>query len=77
MGVKRTGSGHAPHCSLFLSPSNLVAIYCRRLEHGYPTPSLGRDAVLKQSLPWLRSHNIWSRGRFGAYKYEVANQVGA
>ena len=45
-----------------------------RLEHGYPTPSLGRDAVLKEALPWLRERNIWSRGRFGSYKYEVANQ---
>ncbi|KAL4858913.1 hypothetical protein ACK3TF_001285 [Chlorella vulgaris] len=52
----------------------VVSIYHRRLEHGYPTPSLGRDAVLKQALPWLRKSNIWSRGRFGSYKYEVANQ---
>lgn len=48
-------------------------LHCR-LEHGYPTPSVGRDAILSQALPWLRSQNIWSRGRFGAYKYEVANQ---
>lgn len=41
---------------------------------GYPTPSLGRDAVLKEALPWLKRHGIWSRGRFGSYKYEVANQ---
>lgn len=47
---------------------------CCRLEHGYPTPSLERDAVLKEALPWLRAQNIWSRGRFGSYKYEVANQ---
>ena len=47
---------------------------CRRLEHGYPTPSLGRDAVLAEALPWLRQHGIWSRGRFGSYKYEVGNQ---
>lgn len=45
-----------------------------RLEHGYPTPSVGRDKVLAQALPWLRDRGIWSRGRFGAYKYEVANQ---
>ena len=45
-----------------------------RLEHGYPTPSLGRDAVLAEALPWLKERRIWSRGRFGSYKYEVANQ---
>ncbi|KAK9796975.1 hypothetical protein WJX73_004167 [Symbiochloris irregularis] len=52
----------------------IVSLYHRRLEHGYPTPSLGRDGVLAEALPWLRQHNIWSRGRFGSYKYEVGNQ---
>lgn len=52
----------------------IVSIYHRRLEHGYPTPSVGRDAVLKQALPQLKAAGIWSRGRFGSYKYEVANQ---
>lgn len=54
--------------------SDIVSIYHRRIEHGYPTPSLGRDAVLDKALPWLQQQNIWSRGRFGSYKYEVANQ---
>ncbi len=44
------------------------------MEHGYPTPSVGRDAVLDKALPWLRERDIWSRGRFGSYKYEVGNQ---
>lgn len=48
--------------------------HTRRLEHGYPTPSVERDGVLKQALPWLRDAGIWSRGRFGSYKYEVGNQ---
>lgn len=60
--------------NLLEKDSEIVSIYHRRLEHGYPTPSLGRDAVLKEALPELRKHNIWSRGRFGSYKYEVANQ---
>ena len=47
---------------------------CRRLEHGYPTPHLKRDAAVAEALPWLREHNIWSRGRFGSWKYEVGNQ---
>lgn len=54
--------------------AEIVSIYHRRLEHGYPTPSVGRDAVLKQALPELKKADIWSRGRFGSYKYEVANQ---
>lgn len=65
------GSVNTKLCS---SDDEIVSIYYRRLEHGYPTPSVGRDAVLKEALPWLRQHGIWSRGRFGAYKYEVANQ---
>ena len=48
-----------------------MALPCRRLEHGYPTPSLARDNVLAEALPWLRKQGIWSRGRFGSYKYEV------
>ena len=38
---------------------------------------MGRDAVLEKALPWLRERSIWSRGRFGSYKYEVGNQVKA
>lgn len=59
---------------LMTGADQVVSLYHRRLEHGYPTPSLGRDAVLAQALPWLRQKGIWSRGRFGSYKYEVANQ---
>ena len=47
---------------------------CRRLEHGYPTPHLNREGALTEALPYLREHNIWSRGRFGSWRYEVGNQ---
>ena len=52
----------------------VVSLYHRRFHHGYPTPSLYRDDALAKVLPHLRSKDIWSRGRFGAWKYEVANQ---
>lgn len=41
---------------------------------GYPTPSLERDGALKQLLPKLQAKGIYSRGRFGSWKYEVGNQ---
>ncbi len=46
----------------------------RRLERGYPTPSLGRDEALAELLPAFEERNVFSRGRFGAWKYEVSNQ---
>ena len=39
----------------------------------YPTPSLGRDENLIPVLAELKNKNIYSRGRFGAWKYEVGN----
>lgn len=44
------------------------------LTPGYPTPSLERDAILGHVLPSLEAREIYSRGRFGAWKYEVSNQ---
>lgn len=42
---------------------------------GYPVPFLGRNALLEEVLPALRDHyRVYSRGRFGGWKYEVANQ---
>jgi UDP-galactopyranose mutase len=39
----------------------------------YPVPSVTRDASLGTIQPWLRSNDIWSRGRFGAWLYEIGN----
>jgi protoporphyrinogen oxidase len=52
----------------------IVSRWHARLEHGYPTPWLGRDAVLAEALGGLDEVGIYSRGRFGAWKYEVSNQ---
>jgi hypothetical protein len=46
----------------------------RRLEHGYPVPSLNRDRGLDGIQAMLRARDVYSRGRFGAWKYEVSNQ---
>ncbi|KAA6414527.1 MAG: UDP-galactopyranose mutase [Lasallia pustulata] len=58
-----------------LQPSDqIVSTYHRRFDHGYPTPSLEREAVLTQLLPALQDMGIYSRGRFGSWRYEVGNQ---
>lgn len=52
----------------------IVMTFHKQCDHGYPTPSLERDRVLADVLPKLRAKGIYSRGRFGSWKYEVANQ---
>ncbi|ORY89367.1 hypothetical protein BCR35DRAFT_320586 [Leucosporidium creatinivorum] len=60
---------------LLKAEDEIVSTYHRKFHHGYPTPSLVRDGQLKVLLPELKNkYSIWSRGRFGSYKYEVANQ---
>jgi protoporphyrinogen oxidase len=49
-------------------------VWHRRLEHGYPTPSSRRDRGLAAIQPVLESRDVFSRGRFGAWQYEVSNQ---
>ncbi len=62
------------HAGFITAETPIVATWHRRLEHGYPTPWLARDAVLDAVLPALEECGIYSRGRFGAWKYEVSNQ---
>ncbi|KAL9622408.1 MAG: hypothetical protein Q9160_003252 [Pyrenula sp. 1 TL-2023] len=52
----------------------IVSTYHRCFDHGYPTPSLEREGVLKKLLPALQDKGIHSRGRFGSWRYEVGNQ---
>jgi len=52
----------------------IVSTYHRKFDHGYPTPSLEREGVLTQLLPKLQDLDIFSRGRFGSWRYEVGNQ---
>lgn len=53
--------------------ANIVSRWCYYADYSYPTPSVERDEILSVVIPWLESKGIYSRGRFGMWKYEVAN----
>ena len=53
---------------------DVLSTWHYRAKYGYPTPGLGRDEVLNALHPPLEQLDIYSRGRFGGWKYEVSNQ---
>jgi protoporphyrinogen oxidase len=64
----------AINTKLIAPDTEIVSIFYKRLELGYPTPSLDRDKGVTEGLRILREKDVWSRGRFGAWKYEIGNQ---
>ncbi len=66
-GLVRTGMMDAEDQSRILSRWEYTADY------GYPVPTLGRDKALDTIQPFLESMDVYSRGRFGGWKYEAAN----
>jgi len=65
-GLRRVG--------LISATAVILSRWHTRLSHGYPTPWLGRDEILGHVQPALEALDIYSRGRFGAWRYEVSNQ---
>jgi protoporphyrinogen oxidase len=59
---------------LIASEAEIISVWHKKLERGYPVPTLSRDEHLDSILPALEKCAIYSRGRFGAWKYEAANQ---
>lgn len=41
---------------------------------GYPTHGLNMDEALTEIILFFKQFNVYSRGRFGLWKYEVSNQ---
>jgi protoporphyrinogen oxidase len=51
----------------------VVSTFEKTLAHGYPLPFHGRDAALADIHAQLEPLGIFSRGRFGGWRYEVSN----
>ncbi|HWZ86927.1 MAG TPA: FAD-dependent oxidoreductase [Thermoanaerobaculia bacterium] len=60
-----------------LQPSDLPLIetvFLIHAGHSYPIPSLERNGALETIHAYLEPRGIFSRGRFGSWKYEIGNQ---
>jgi len=53
---------------------DIVSKWRYKAHYGYPTPGIKRDQLLEELIPALEKKGVFSRGRFGAWKYEVSNQ---
>jgi protoporphyrinogen oxidase len=73
--VQRTIDGMV--ASELLTPEQaadrIVSRQLLRVPYSYPVPTLGRDRALGVIQTWLMDHDIYSRGRFGAWRYEIGN----
>lgn len=51
----------------------IVSKWLKKVEYAYPIPTLNRDVVLNKIQKFLENDKIYSRGRFGGWKYEIGN----
>src|SRR5688500_5386619 len=52
---------------------DIVDTWVYHAPYSYPTPSVERDSILSTVIPYLEQLGVYSRGRFGMWKYEVSN----
>nr|CAB3262227.1 uncharacterized protein LOC100178869 [Phallusia mammillata] len=62
-------------CSVGLlqESDEIVSIHLTEMTHGYPLPTIASTEKIDEALGWLKSKDVWSRGRFGGFKYEVGD----
>jgi protoporphyrinogen oxidase len=60
--------------TLLPSEGKIVSRWHHNEAYGYPTPTTDRDALAAPLLAYFDDHKIYSRGRFGTWRYEISNQ---
>jgi len=53
--------------------NRIVSIWKHKVDYAYPIPTIARDNILRKIQTVLERNGIYSRGRFGAWKYEIGN----
>ena len=51
----------------------IESIFIKELKYAYPVPTLDRDRIISEVISYLEENSIFSRGRFGYWKYEIGN----
>ena len=51
----------------------VASLHLEQIDYAYPVPTLERDQALQTLQPWLMERGIYSRGRFGSWRYEIGN----
>jgi UDP-galactopyranose mutase len=51
----------------------VASLHLERIDYAYPVPTLDRSRALETIQPWLMERGIYSRGRFGSWRYEIGN----
>ena len=51
----------------------VVSLHTVDAPYAYPLPTVDRDPALAVVQPWLEERAIFSRGRFGSWRYEIGN----
>lgn len=64
----------ALNTGLIASREEIISTWSYHAPYGYPTPGLFRDEALAEIIPYYEHYDVYSRGRFGMWKYEVSNQ---
>jgi protoporphyrinogen oxidase len=51
----------------------IASLHTIDVDYAYPIPTRERDVALAVLQPWLMERDIYSRGRFGSWRYEIGN----
>ncbi|MCX5696526.1 MAG: FAD-dependent oxidoreductase [Candidatus Omnitrophica bacterium] len=52
---------------------HIVSTFVFDIDYAYPIPTIKRDMALREIQPALEKMGIYSRGRFGSWRYEIGN----
>ena len=61
------------NADLLTDPSQIDGVWYRHFHDTYPIPTIERDEVVVPILDFFENKGVFSRGRMGAWKYEVGN----